>query len=112
MNERRNAPSNPSWTSVLATEHAFTVRASLAAPLVVGEGPEGLRRFIAITGGTVSGPLFNGTVVPGSGDWQVVRADGVLKVEARATRCRRVTARSSRVRIVVSVTLRRTSWRS
>ena len=83
MNERR--ASNSSSAPVLATEHAFTVRASLAAPTVVGNGPEGLRRFVAITGGTVSGPLFNGKVVPGSGDWQVVRADGVLNVEARYT---------------------------
>jgi Protein of unknown function (DUF3237) len=69
----------------LETEFAFTARVSVAAPLVVGDGPEGLRRFIAITGGTISGPLLQGEVVPGSGDWQVVRGDGVLNVEARYT---------------------------
>ena len=69
----------------LKTEYAFTARAAVAAPTTVGNGPEGLRRFIAILGGTVSGPLFNGKVLAGSGDWQVVRADGVLNVEARYT---------------------------
>jgi hypothetical protein len=69
----------------LKTEYAFTVRARLDAPIVVGEGPEGLRRFVPITGGTFSGPLLNGKVVPGSGDWQVVRANGVLLAEAKYT---------------------------
>jgi hypothetical protein len=74
-------PSQPE----LRTEFAFTARVSVAAPLTVGDGPEGLRRFVAIEGGPISGPLLTGRVVPGSGDWQVVRADGVLKVEARYT---------------------------
>jgi hypothetical protein len=65
------------------TEFAFTARVTVSAPVAVGDGPEGLRRFVAIEGGTVSGPLLTGKVLPGSGDWQVVRADGVLNVEAR-----------------------------
>jgi hypothetical protein len=66
-------------------DYAFTVRATLSPPVVIGEGPEGLRRFIPITGGTFDGPLLSGKVVPGSGDWQVVRDDGALSVEARYT---------------------------
>lgn len=69
----------------LKHEYAFTVRASLEAPIVIGEGPEGLRRFVPITGGTFTGPLLSGKVIPGSGDWQVVRADGVLSADARYT---------------------------
>jgi hypothetical protein len=70
---------------MLETEYAFTARVTVARPITVGNGPEGLRRFVGIEGGPVSGPLFNGRVVPGSGDWQVVRDDGVLNVEARYT---------------------------
>jgi uncharacterized protein DUF3237 len=69
----------------LNVQFAFTVRASLDVPVVIGNGPEGLRRFVPITGGTFDGPLLSGKVVPGSGDWQVVRPDGVLKAEARYT---------------------------
>jgi hypothetical protein len=75
----------PGAVPELKLEYAFTVRATLAAPVVIGNGPEGLRRFIPITGGTFEGPLLSGKVVPGSGDWQVVRADGALNVEARYT---------------------------
>ena len=67
----------------LNLEFAFTVRAALSPPIVVGQGPEGLRRFVPIVGGAFTGPLLSGNVVPGSGDWQVVRADGALNVEAR-----------------------------
>jgi Protein of unknown function (DUF3237) len=69
----------------LATEFAFTARVALAPPVAIGDGPEGLRRFIPIEGGPVSGPLLTGRVLEGSGDWQVVRPDGVLKAEARYT---------------------------
>jgi Protein of unknown function (DUF3237) len=70
---------------VLKTEFAFTARVSVAPPVTIGNGPEGLRRFVAIEGGAVAGPLLNGRVLPGSGDWQVVRPDGVLKADARYT---------------------------
>ena len=67
----------------LNLEFAFTVRASLAPPIVTGQAPDGLRRFVPITGGTFAGPLLSGKVVPGSGDWQIVRSDGALNAEAR-----------------------------
>jgi hypothetical protein len=69
----------------LNTEYAFTATVKVAAPIVVGQGPLGLRRFIPITGGTVSGPLLTAKVLEGSGDWQVIRADGVISLEARYT---------------------------
>jgi hypothetical protein len=75
----------PPGVPPLKLEYAFTVRATLSPPIVIGNGPEGLRRFVPITGGTFTGPLLSGKVVPGSGDWQVVRADGALNVEARYT---------------------------
>jgi len=70
---------------MLSTEYAFTARVSVASPVVIGDGPHGLRRFVALTGGVVSGPLLTAEIIPGSGDWQVVRADGVLSAEARYT---------------------------
>jgi hypothetical protein len=79
------AASNADAPLPLNSSFAFTARVQVGAPVVTGQGPEGLRRFIPITGGTVAGPAFSGKVLPGSGDWQVVRADGVIALEARYT---------------------------
>jgi uncharacterized protein DUF3237 len=70
---------------VANTRFAFEARVTVASPLVVGEAPHGLRRVVAITGGTFEGPRIRGKVVPGGADWQFVRPDGVLSVEAKYT---------------------------
>jgi hypothetical protein len=66
-------------------QFAFEVRALIAAAVVVGQSAYGLRRLIPITGGSFSGPRMKGEVVPGGGDYQLVRPDGVTTVEARYT---------------------------
>ncbi len=67
----------------IATDFVFTVRANLADMIVIGEMSGGLRRFVPITGGTVSGPAFSGTVLPLGGDSQIVVSDTVIEVDAR-----------------------------
>jgi len=57
----------------------------IAAPLVVGDTPGGLRRIIPITGGRVEGARLAGEVLPGGADWQIVRRDGTAVLEARYT---------------------------
>jgi hypothetical protein len=69
--------------AALDTEFAFTARVTLAPVVVIGRGPEGLRRYVPILGGTIDGPLLQGSVLGGGGDSQVVHADNVLAVEAR-----------------------------
>jgi Protein of unknown function (DUF3237) len=49
----------------------------------LGPTPHGRRRIIPILSGTVHGPRLEATVVPGGADWQYVRADGILELEAR-----------------------------
>ena len=71
--------------SSAATELAFEARVTVQSPLVVGPSAHGLRRIVPITGGTFVGPGIRGRVVPGGADWQFVRPDGVLVVEARYT---------------------------
>ena len=63
-------------------EYAFTATITLAPPVEMGEADGGRKRFIAITGGTVSGPMLNGEVLNGGGDWQVIEAGGLTRVEA------------------------------
>lgn len=67
----------------LKTEFAFTAYVKVAAPIVIGQGADGLRRYVPITGGEVQGPLLKGTVLAAGGDLQVFRtADDVLDLEA------------------------------
>ena len=65
---------------------AFELRVKVADPQVVGEVPHGLRRIVAITGGTMRGPSINGIVVPDSGaDWQLIQPDGFSELDTRYT---------------------------
>ncbi len=66
-------------------EFVFEVIATLDAPIIFGNTGIGERRIIGINGGTVKGPKFNGTVLPGGADWQIVREDGVSDISARYT---------------------------
>jgi Protein of unknown function (DUF3237) len=59
------------------------IRATLDAPIVVGDVPEGKRRVVPVTGGTFAGPKLRGTLLPGGADWQYLRPDGVMVVEAQ-----------------------------
>jgi hypothetical protein len=65
--------------------HLFTVRAELEALLDIGPTPAGHRRVVNILGGTVSGPRLSGTLLRGGADWQILRPDGALDIEARYT---------------------------
>ena len=49
----------------------------------LGVGPHGRRRIIDIRGGTVRGDRLQAEIVPGGADWQYVRSDGVVELEAR-----------------------------
>ena len=51
--------------------------------VTMGAGPLGERRIVAILGGTFDGPQMRGIVLPGGNDWQLVRSDGVLDIDAR-----------------------------
>lgn len=66
-------------------DYAFTLHVDLAPPQDLGITHAGKRRFIPITGGTFSGPKLSGTVLPGGGDWNVIRPDGVVHVFAKYT---------------------------
>ncbi len=63
--------------------HVFDVAAEVGTPIEVGAGPAGHRRVIPILGGEVSGPRLTGRVLPGANDYQIIRTDGVLELQAR-----------------------------
>nr|ALV86655.1 hypothetical protein [uncultured bacterium 51] len=52
--------------------------------VTIGPTTLGERRVVPITGGTFEGgDGWRGRVLPGGADWQLLRADGVLEVDAR-----------------------------
>ncbi len=58
--------------------------ATLAEPLVVGNGPYGMRQIFHVTGGEVTGPRLRGRVLPSGADWILIGADGVGRLDVRA----------------------------
>jgi hypothetical protein len=69
---------------MLQSEFLCTVRVDVGELTSMGEGPLGERRVVQIAGGTFEGPGMKGEVLPGA-DWQILRRDGVLDLDARYT---------------------------
>lgn len=65
-------------------ERAFEVSVDLDAMQDHGTTRVGHRRVIPITGGFITG-AFDGEILPGGADWQIVRADGSIEVDGRYT---------------------------
>lgn len=63
-------------------EYAFEIRVDVDTDIHLGRGPHEVLAFTPITGGTVDGPLLQGSVIAGGGDWSVER-DGTFQLEAR-----------------------------
>ena len=59
------------------------VSVSVGEPVDVGPTPEGHRRMVPITGGTVRGPALNGRVLPGGADYQFLRGPTLTELDAR-----------------------------
>jgi hypothetical protein len=68
-----------------ALQLVYRVQAEVAAPLDFGQTPNGHRRLVAFTGGRFDGPDLAGALVPGGGDWQILRPDGVAIADIRYT---------------------------
>jgi hypothetical protein len=53
------------------------------APVVsLGAAPLGVRRYVPLLGGTASGPMLSGKILPGGVDWQIQLASGALEIDA------------------------------
>jgi hypothetical protein len=66
-------------------EWLYTLSAELGPPVAIGATPHGTRLIVPVTGGTVDGPRLKGKVLPGGGDWVLVRPDGVGELDVRST---------------------------
>lgn len=63
-------------------EYAFEETVTLGEDIPVGKTALGERNIIPITGGAFAGPGLRGTIIGGSWDWQLVRADGCRQLKA------------------------------
>jgi hypothetical protein len=66
-------------------EFAFEIKIEVEAGkgLEAGDTPKGLRKMIPITGGSFEGPGIEGAVIPGGYDFQLLRSDNVMEINAR-----------------------------
>jgi Protein of unknown function (DUF3237) len=68
---------------VLETKFAFTITAEIGAVTSAGEVGTGVRRIIPITGGEVRGEGISGKVCAFGADFQIIRPNELIELEAR-----------------------------
>ncbi len=66
-------------------EHLYDMHVDLEAPQMIGATPNGMRQVWIVKGGSFEGPRIRGEMLAGGGDWAIVRTDGVIQVDVRAT---------------------------
>lgn len=66
---------------MLPTRPLLTLDIEVDPPVVLGKVHGAVRRYIPLRAGRVSGAI-EGRVLPGHSDWQTVRADGVIEIDA------------------------------
>ena len=70
-------------TPELQTRYAFTITARIGEVVSAGETGHGVRRIIPILGGEVRGPDISGKVYPFGADFQVIRPNELIELEAK-----------------------------
>ncbi|PKQ02795.1 MAG: DUF3237 domain-containing protein [Alphaproteobacteria bacterium HGW-Alphaproteobacteria-12] len=71
--------------SDLKSEFLFDFDALLDESIDYGQTPYGQRIYARVSGGSFEGPKLKGRILPGGGDWALIRSDGVLSIDVRAT---------------------------
>ena len=63
----------------------MTVKIIAAPSQKLGAVPYGVRSFVPVTGVDFEGARLRGRILPGGGDWLLLRSDGVLELDLRIT---------------------------
>jgi hypothetical protein len=63
----------------------MTLQVAVMAAQRIGAVPHGIRVIAPIANGDFEGPRLRGKVLPGGGDWTLLRGDGVLELDLRLT---------------------------
>ena len=70
-------------TPSLATKYVFTITARIDDVTSAGDIGHGTRRIIPIIGGEVHGEGIHGKVLPFGADFQIIRPDELIELEAK-----------------------------
>src|SRR5215213_7124738 len=70
-------------TPALQTRFVFTITALIGEVTSAGDIGHGVRRVIPITGGEVRGAEVNGKVCPFGADFQIIRPNELIELEAK-----------------------------
>jgi hypothetical protein len=70
-------------TPVLETKYVFTITANIGGVTSAGEIGSGVRRIIPVTGGVVKGEGISGKVCAFGADFQIIRPNELIELEAR-----------------------------
>src|ERR1700748_1780467 len=68
---------------VLETTYVFTITARIGEVTIAGETGHGVRRIIPILGGEVRGERVNGKVCAFGADFQIIRPNELIDLEAK-----------------------------
>jgi hypothetical protein len=63
----------------------MTLQVAVVGPQKIGAVPRGTRVTAPVAGGHFEGPRLRGNVLPGGGDWTLLRPDNVLELDLRLT---------------------------
>ena len=63
----------------------MTLQVAVMGVQKIGSVPDGTRVVAPIASGEFEGPRLRGKVLPGGGDWTLLRGDGVLELDLRLT---------------------------
>src|SRR5438046_10428562 len=63
----------------------MTLQVAVVGVQKIGAVPHGTRVTAPIASGRFEGPRLRGKVLPGGGDWTLLRGDGVLELDLRLT---------------------------
>ena len=67
----------------LATQYVFTITARIGGVTSAGDIGHGVRRIVPITGGEVRGEKVNGKVCAFGADFQIIRPNELIELEAK-----------------------------
>jgi hypothetical protein len=68
---------------ILETKYVFTITAKIADVTTAGDIGTGVRRIIPIIGGEVNGADISGKVLPFGADFQIIRPNELIELEAK-----------------------------